>query len=393
MARIRSIKPELWTSEQITDVSPLARLLFIGMFNFCDDAGIHPASAKRLKLEVFPADDILQAQILRMIDELVTVGLLMEYEVDGEQYWQVTGWHHQKIDQPTYKYPRPDGTIPAAAEKRRANRAANTKGARNGEPPAEQSPNTGGEDGEHPSNKRHSDGDCSGGVRRTDDEQSASVRGVFAGCSLTEGRGEEGSGGEGNGEKYSAPVNASRLDNSVEQQTDEGASLPPVASPEKSEPVQADRLGDAPAVAQEKKVTPQTAKKVKPEVFNAVACLVSAGVDEQVVNDWIAHRKKKGATATKTVIEDLTEQAAIAGISLEKAMRECCLRGWQGFKAEWYLRDQPSAAKPQRGGFTTTQERNRAISEANARAFLEDEGVTPFDALASPSHPYTIDME
>jgi len=91
MARIRTVKPEFWTSGQVMDLSIPARLLFIGMWNFCDDAGIHPASEKRLKAEVFPADDISLADVRGMIAELNSVGLLTEYEIDGESYWQVTG--------------------------------------------------------------------------------------------------------------------------------------------------------------------------------------------------------------------------------------------------------------------------------------------------------------
>ncbi len=44
MARIRSIKTEFWTAEQVMECSPIARLLFIGMWNFCDDGGNHPAT-------------------------------------------------------------------------------------------------------------------------------------------------------------------------------------------------------------------------------------------------------------------------------------------------------------------------------------------------------------
>ena len=54
MSRIRTVKPEFWTSEQIIACSPIARLLFIGLWNFCDDNGVHPASYIRLKAEVFP---------------------------------------------------------------------------------------------------------------------------------------------------------------------------------------------------------------------------------------------------------------------------------------------------------------------------------------------------
>ena len=108
MARIRSIKPEFWSSEQIMDCSPMARLLFIGMWNFCDDAGIHPASAKTLKAEIFPADDMLASDVQTLVDEIKANGLIVEYEVAGKSYWQVTGWHHQKIEKPNYKHPKPE---------------------------------------------------------------------------------------------------------------------------------------------------------------------------------------------------------------------------------------------------------------------------------------------
>lgn len=107
MARIRSVKPEYWTSEQVMDCSMIARLAFIGMWNFCDDAGIHPASAKTLKAEVFPADEILISEVQLLVDELINVGLIFEYEVAGKTYWQVTGWYHQKIEKPNFKHPKP----------------------------------------------------------------------------------------------------------------------------------------------------------------------------------------------------------------------------------------------------------------------------------------------
>lgn len=106
MARIRSIKPEFWTSENIVECSPIARLLFVGMWCFCDDAGTHPASAKRLKMEVFPGDSFSDEDILGWIEELKQATLLVEYTVDGKVYWNVTGWQHQKIERPTVRYPK-----------------------------------------------------------------------------------------------------------------------------------------------------------------------------------------------------------------------------------------------------------------------------------------------
>lgn len=108
MARIRSIKPEFFTSEQIADCSPNARLLFIGMWCFCDDQGIHPASVKTLKMQIFPADHFSIEQVQDMVDELLNSSLMIEYDVDNKRYWKVTGWNHQKIDRPNSKYPLPN---------------------------------------------------------------------------------------------------------------------------------------------------------------------------------------------------------------------------------------------------------------------------------------------
>ncbi len=109
MARQRMIKPDFWSSEQIIECSTNARLLFIGMWNFCDDAGICPASIKSLKAKIFPSDEIDSTSIRRMIDELIMNRLIIEYEVDSKLYFKVTGWDsHQKIDRPTFQYPKPN---------------------------------------------------------------------------------------------------------------------------------------------------------------------------------------------------------------------------------------------------------------------------------------------
>lgn len=108
MSKIRTVKPEFWSSEQVVRCSTNARLLFIGLWNFCDDAGIHPASLMRLKMEVFPGDAYTSDDIKNWIDELLDANLLQSYEVENKPYWQVIGWHHQRIDRPYYKYPKPN---------------------------------------------------------------------------------------------------------------------------------------------------------------------------------------------------------------------------------------------------------------------------------------------
>jgi len=110
MARIRSIKPEFWTDEKVVAVSPLARLVFIGLWNFVDDHGRIPYSPLRLKMQILPADSADFPQLLAEISE---IGLVTIYAVDDKQYLQVNGFDkHQKIDKRA-KSKYPDPPIPA----------------------------------------------------------------------------------------------------------------------------------------------------------------------------------------------------------------------------------------------------------------------------------------
>jgi uncharacterized phage protein (TIGR02220 family) len=111
MSRIRTIKPEFWSAEQVMDLSIPARLAFAGLWNFCDDRGVHPASAKTLKAEVFPSDDLTSDEVGALVGEMISQGLVAEFEAEGRRWWWVTGWaRHQKIDRPTFKHPPPPET-------------------------------------------------------------------------------------------------------------------------------------------------------------------------------------------------------------------------------------------------------------------------------------------
>ena len=129
MSRIRSIKPEFWTSEQVVECSTNARLLFIGLWNFCDDFGRHTFSPKQIKALVFPADDFTVLQIAGFLGELEKNDLIRRYEVESKQYLYVTGWKHQRIDkaQPA-KFPEPseNDQRPLATDRSQKGREGNT---------------------------------------------------------------------------------------------------------------------------------------------------------------------------------------------------------------------------------------------------------------------------
>jgi hypothetical protein len=83
--------------------------MFIGMWNFADDNGNMEASAKQLKMKVFPADAIDTQPLL---DELLTHGMLIEYSVNGKKYLHIKGFRkHQVINRPSAsQIPAPEFT-------------------------------------------------------------------------------------------------------------------------------------------------------------------------------------------------------------------------------------------------------------------------------------------
>lgn len=114
MARIRTIKPDFWTSEQIVECSPIARLLFVGLWNFVDDGGAMPLSPRRIKMQIFPGDDFDLSTLCGWLAELRTAGLIATYRAAGGRFLAVTGWKHQRIERPTIAHPQAGdpGSVP-----------------------------------------------------------------------------------------------------------------------------------------------------------------------------------------------------------------------------------------------------------------------------------------
>lgn len=97
--RIRTIKPEFWTDDAVTECSLNARLLLIGALNIADDQGSLERSAKQIKAKIFPNDNI---DCEPLVGELITHGLLIEYEFDDKKYLHIKGFKkHQVINRPS----------------------------------------------------------------------------------------------------------------------------------------------------------------------------------------------------------------------------------------------------------------------------------------------------
>jgi len=59
------------------------------------------------------------------------------------------------------------------------------------------------------------------------------------------------------------------------------------------------------------------------------------GVSDSVWQEFKNLRKVKKAPITQRAIDKISEEASNAGWTLEKALEECIVRGWQAFKADW----------------------------------------------------------
>jgi hypothetical protein len=107
--RIRSIKPELWSSPGLPS-DPWARLLFIAMWNWADDNGVGSANERELLGFAFPNDPQITIEHLRrMLVEIRRVFDVDFYTVAGRPYFAIPSWEkHQKFDRRSKgKYPPP----------------------------------------------------------------------------------------------------------------------------------------------------------------------------------------------------------------------------------------------------------------------------------------------
>ena len=67
----------------------------------------------------------------------------------------------------------------------------------------------------------------------------------------------------------------------------------------------------------------------------ATSVATPVGVSDSVWQEFKFLRKAKKAPITQRAIDAITNEANKAGWTLEKALEECVIRGWQAFKADW----------------------------------------------------------
>jgi hypothetical protein len=105
MARIRTIKPEFFTSEDIVSLTPLARVFYIALWCEADREGRMDWKPGTLKMRYLPGDN---CDVMELAGELIQAGLIVLYEVDCKRYAEIPTFKtHQVINNRESESTRP----------------------------------------------------------------------------------------------------------------------------------------------------------------------------------------------------------------------------------------------------------------------------------------------
>jgi hypothetical protein len=111
VARIRTIKPDFFRSDDVAQLTYRARLTWVGLWTYVDDEGRGKDNARIIKGDLWPLeDDVTHIEVEQDLAELAKAGRIRRYEVGGEKYLLILKWtDHQRIAKPTAsKLPPPD---------------------------------------------------------------------------------------------------------------------------------------------------------------------------------------------------------------------------------------------------------------------------------------------
>jgi hypothetical protein len=108
MARIRSIKPELRTSDLVASWPIEMRYFFVLLWGYLDDKGRGLDAPKQIAGDCFPHDEkITSTHVDNWLEQMRvalrgTQGPICRYEVDGRRYLHCVNWgEHQRPNRPT----------------------------------------------------------------------------------------------------------------------------------------------------------------------------------------------------------------------------------------------------------------------------------------------------
>ena len=102
MARIRTIKPEFWRHEDLSELPEATHLLAAALLNYADDEGYFNANPKLVQAECCPLRE-LSVNIHDSLNQLVSIAYLaLGTGEDGKRYGHILNFkEHQRINRPT----------------------------------------------------------------------------------------------------------------------------------------------------------------------------------------------------------------------------------------------------------------------------------------------------
>lgn len=111
--RSRNIKPGFFNNDSLLELPPLARILFVGLWCYCDRRGRCEDKPKTIKRHLLPYDSCNCNELLQLladtVDEEDGKPFIVRYEAGGKKYIQVTNFaQHQ-----TPHCKEAESTIPA----------------------------------------------------------------------------------------------------------------------------------------------------------------------------------------------------------------------------------------------------------------------------------------
>lgn len=109
MARIRSIKPEAFSSESLSQVDFFIRWTFAGLWTYLDDEGYGRGDPRLIKAALFALDDdVTPRKVEKALDTLAELDSICRYEVGSKRMIHAPNWgDHQKVNRPTKtRFPR-----------------------------------------------------------------------------------------------------------------------------------------------------------------------------------------------------------------------------------------------------------------------------------------------
>lgn len=107
MARKRMIDPDFWLDEELAELNPYTRLLYIGLWGICDDNhATLPFKPRWIKAQIFPYNDGVDVD--KYLEELIRAGKLRVFSENDDNFlWIKNFFKFQRVERPSaQKYPQ-----------------------------------------------------------------------------------------------------------------------------------------------------------------------------------------------------------------------------------------------------------------------------------------------